>query len=55
MLNELLLDGGGGGGVGICLHGYQIFQSTEASNLKTVWGAHKSLGRCENDPRSVIK
>jgi len=27
----------------------------EANNLKTVWGAHKSPGRSENDPRCVLK
>lgn len=37
-----------GGG---CSHDYLI----PKSNLKTVWVAHKSEGRCENYPCCVLK
>ena len=38
MLNAFLLDG-------VAYTGIK-YLNIEASNLKTVWGAHKSLGRC---------
>ena len=44
--------GWGGGGVA---HTGVKYLNIEANNLKTVWGAHRILGRCENDLRSVDK
>lgn len=48
MLNELLLDMGLGGR----LHGY-MYINIEASNYRSVWVAYKTVGSCDNDPRSV--
>jgi len=39
------------GGVGVA-HMFIKYQNIEASNLISVWVAHKILGRCENDPVS---
>lgn len=42
------------GGIVVDAHTGIEYLNIEASNLKkNVWGAHKSLARCENHPRRV--